>query len=108
MTLTLVPKKPKPTTTKEATKEANMDTTKDILTPDTSITLEELAHNLGYSNEWIIKNVINAMGTIGMIHANEYLENGIAFLINTGEDYDVEIIVHKVPLDRKSSPRLDS
>lgn len=104
MTLTLVPKKPKPTTTKEATK----DTTKDTLTPDTSITLEELAHNLGYSNEWIIKSIINAMGAIGMIHANEYGENGIAFFINTGEDYNVEIIVHKVPLDNKSSPRLDS
>ena len=104
MTLTLVPKKPKPTTTKEASK----DTSKDTLTPDTSITLEELAHNLGYSNEWIIKSIINAMGAIGMIHANEYGENGIAFFINTGEDYNVEIIVHKVPLDNKSSPRLDS
>lgn len=106
MTLKLVPKKSK--TIKDPITDTIKDTIKDTLTPDTSITLEEVAHNLGYSDAWIIKNIINAMGAIGMIHANEYGENGIAFLINTGEDYNVEIIVHKVPLDMKSSPRLDS
>jgi hypothetical protein len=49
------------------------------------------------------------MRAIGMIYADHAEEDGIAFLINTGhEEYNVEIIVHKVPLDMKSSRGLDS
>jgi hypothetical protein len=91
------------------TKSTVETTVEPTIKPDTSITLEEVAHNLGYSDEWIFNSIINAMGAIGMIYANHAEEDGIAFLINTGqEDYNVEIIVHKVPLDVKSSPRLDS
>ena len=91
------------------TKSTVETTVEPTIKPDTSITLEEVAHNLGYSDEWIFKNIINAMGAIGMIYANHAEEDGIAFLINTGqEDYNVEIIVHKVPLDTKSSRGLDS
>jgi hypothetical protein len=110
MTLTLVPKNPKAETTKAAKTAKTAKATKaKNLNPDNNITLEEVAHNLGYSDEWIFKNIINAMGAIGMIYANHAEEDGIAFLINTGqEDYNVEIIVHKVPLDTKSSRGLDS
>jgi hypothetical protein len=55
MTLTLVPKKPK--TNKN---ETETETETENLNPDTNITLEEVAHNLGYSDEWIFKNIINA------------------------------------------------